>query len=116
MSDLSREIRRYPTYLPSGLHTEEIADALEAKDAEIERLNQLINSYRDQLPKLGARIEELEADLALLRPVCVPNTVANAHIVMCRHCKGTGTEALAACEDKDSHSLSSKPPHMREDK
>jgi chromosome segregation ATPase len=96
MSDLSREIRRYPTYLPSGLHTEEIADALEAKDAEIERLNQLINSYRDQLPKLGARIEELEADLAL--------------------CKGTGTEALAACEDKDSHSLSSKPPHMREDK
>ena len=65
MSDLSREMRRYPTYLPTGLHTEEIAD----------------------------EIERLEADLALLRPVCSAPSGGLVEGFICPTCKGHGVVA-----------------------
>ena len=45
MSKMSKTVRRFPAYLPSGLHTEEIAD-------EIERLESSRHEYRATITRL----------------------------------------------------------------
>ena len=52
MSEMSETIRKFPMYLPSGLHTDEAADELESKDARIKeledrlhRINQWCKAY-----------------------------------------------------------------------
>ena len=60
MSDISKEVRRYPTHLPSGLHTEEIADEIERLTASNSRLH--ANGTKDGLTidNLKDRIAKLE--------------------------------------------------------
>ena len=63
MSDMSKTIRRFPTYLPSGLHTEEIADEIERLTAESEAYRQEYVRLGCENVKLQARAAELEAAL-----------------------------------------------------
>ena len=45
MSEIANTVRRFPMSLPSGLHTDEVADLIESQAAEIKQLKALLFRY-----------------------------------------------------------------------
>ena len=94
MSEMSKEIRRFPTYLPSGLHTEEVADEIEhltalqqadaelaaARYGEIERLTEYCENECVDTAQHNAIVKQKNAEVKRLRAALEP--FAKAHEAM----------------------------------
>ena len=72
VSEIANTVRRFPMSLPSGLHTDEVADLIESQAAEIERLaaqaaidKDFIEQYQRQVKSLTAEVSDLKFRIAI---------------------------------------------------